>query len=74
MFLSSRVYNSNFLYTFAKRIREMKENNKIGFKAKLNDKQEKELVAFLNNREGDIIYIGSSRKIIDLMKEKNITT
>ena len=34
------------------------ENNRTEFKAELNDKLEKEVVAFLNNREGGILYIG----------------
>lgn len=34
------------------------ENNRTEFKAELNDKLEKEIVAFLNNREGGILYIG----------------
>ena len=34
------------------------ENNRIEFKEELNDKLEKEIVAFLNNREGGILYIG----------------
>ena len=36
----------------------MQENNRTEFKAVLNDKLEKEIVAFLNNREGGILYIG----------------
>lgn len=34
------------------------ESNRIEFKAELNDKLEKEVVAFLNNKEGGILYIG----------------
>lgn len=34
------------------------ENNHIEFKAELNDKLEKEVVAFLNSNEGGVIYIG----------------
>lgn len=34
------------------------ESNRIEFKAELNDKLEKEIVAFLNNQEGGILYIG----------------
>lgn len=34
------------------------ENNRTEFKAELNDKLEKEIVAFLNNREGGVLYIG----------------
>lgn len=34
------------------------ESNRIEFKSVLNDKMEKEIVAFLNNREGGILYIG----------------
>lgn len=36
----------------------LNENNRTEFKAELNDKLEKEVVAFLNNREGGILYIG----------------
>lgn len=36
----------------------LQENNRTEFKAELNDKLEKEVVAFLNNREGGILYIG----------------
>lgn len=34
------------------------ESNRIEFKSILNDKMEKEVVAFLNNQEGGILYIG----------------
>ena len=34
------------------------ESNRIEFKAELNDKLEKEIVAFLNNQEGGTLYIG----------------
>lgn len=34
------------------------ESNRIKLKSSLNDKLEKEIVAFLNNREGGILYIG----------------
>lgn len=34
------------------------ENNHIEFNAELNDKLEKEVVAFLNSNEGGVIYIG----------------
>ncbi len=34
------------------------ESNRVEFKSELNDKLEKEIVAFLNNREGGILYIG----------------
>ena len=34
------------------------KNNHIEFKAELNDKLEKEVVAFLNSNEGGVIYIG----------------
>lgn len=34
------------------------ENNRTEFKSELNDKLEKEVVSFLNNREGGILYIG----------------
>ncbi len=36
----------------------IQESNRIEFKRELNDKLEKEVVAFLNNREGGILYIG----------------
>ena len=36
----------------------LQENNRIEFKTALNDKLEKEIVAFLNNREGGVLYIG----------------
>ena len=36
----------------------LQENNRIEFKTTLNDKLEKEIVAFLNNREGGVLYIG----------------
>ena len=38
------------------------ESNRIELKADLNDKLEKEIVAFLNNREGGILYIGIDDK------------
>ena len=34
------------------------ENNRTEFKAELNDKLEKEVVAFLNNKAGGMLYIG----------------
>ena len=36
----------------------MKENNRTEFKSKLTDRLEREVVAFLNYREGGVIYIG----------------
>ena len=36
----------------------LQENNRTEFKSELNDKLEKEVVAFLNNREGGVPYIG----------------
>ena len=36
----------------------LQESSRIEFKATLNDKLEKEIVAFLNNREGGVLYIG----------------
>ena len=36
----------------------MTETNRIEFKQKLNDDLEKEVVAFLNYREGGVLYIG----------------
>ncbi|MDY0217615.1 MAG: ATP-binding protein [Bacteroidales bacterium] len=38
----------------------MQESNRIEFKRELTDNLEKEVVAFLNYREGGIIYIGIS--------------
>ena len=38
------------------------ESNRIELKATLNDKLEKEIVAFLNNRVGGILYIGIDDK------------
>ena len=36
----------------------LQESNRIEFKSVLNDKMEKEIVAFLNNQEGGVLYIG----------------
>lgn len=36
----------------------MIENSRIEFKSVLNNKLEKEVVGFLNNQEGGVIYIG----------------
>lgn len=36
----------------------IQESNCVEFKSVLNDKMEKEVVAFLNNQEGGILYIG----------------
>lgn len=36
----------------------LQESNRVEFKATLNDKLEKEIVAFLNNHEGGVLYIG----------------
>ena len=36
----------------------LQESNRIEFKSILNEKLEKEVVAFLNNQEGGILYIG----------------
>lgn len=36
----------------------LQESNRIEFKSTLNEKLEKEIVAFLNNQEGGILYIG----------------
>ena len=36
----------------------LQESNRVEFKTTLNDKLEKEIVAFLNNHEGGVIYIG----------------
>ena len=35
----------------------MQESNRIEFKAVLNDKLEKEIVAFLNNHEGGVLIL-----------------
>ena len=40
----------------------MTETNRIEFKAKLTDDLEKEVVAFLNYREGGVLYIGLDDK------------
>lgn len=36
----------------------LQESNRVEFKTTLNDKLEKEIVAFLNNHEGGVLYIG----------------
>ena len=36
----------------------MNESNRIELKRELNDGLEKEIVAFLNSREGGILYLG----------------
>lgn len=36
----------------------MLENDRVEFKSEINDKLEKELVAFFNNQKGGILYIG----------------
>lgn len=36
----------------------IQESHRVEFKSILNDKMEKEVVAFLNNQEGGILYIG----------------
>lgn len=38
----------------------LQESNRIELKEKLNEKLEKEICAFLNNREGGALYIGIS--------------
>lgn len=38
------------------------ESSRVEFKVTLNDKLEKEIVAFLNNREGGVLYIGIDDK------------
>ena len=40
----------------------MQESNRIEFKRKLTKSLEKEVVAFLNYKEGGIIYIGIDDK------------
>ncbi|MCM1538223.1 MAG: ATP-binding protein [bacterium] len=40
----------------------LRESNRIELKVMLNDKMEKEIVAFLNNREGGVLYIGVDDK------------
>lgn len=42
----------------------LQENSRTEFKSELNDKLEKEVVAFLNNKEGGILYIGLDRKSV----------
>lgn len=46
------------MYIYEEGFIMLQENNRTEFKAELNDKLEKEVVAFLNNREGGILYIG----------------
>lgn len=36
----------------------LQESNRMEFKSTLNEKLEKEIVAFLNNQEDGILYIG----------------
>ena len=36
----------------------LQESNRVELKENLNDKLEKEIVAFLNNHEGGVLYIG----------------
>ena len=36
----------------------LQESNRVELKEKLNEKLEKEICAFLNNREGGVLYIG----------------
>lgn len=36
----------------------LQESNRVEFKTTLNDKLEKKIVAFLNNHEGGVLYIG----------------
>ena len=38
------------------------ENNRIEYKGELNEDFEQEVVAFLNYKEGGIIYIGINKK------------
>jgi len=38
--------------------RKMPESNHIEYKLKLSDSLEKEVVAFLNYREGGVLYVG----------------
>lgn len=40
----------------------LQESNRVEFKATLNEKLEKEIVAFLNNQEGGSLYIGIDDK------------
>ena len=44
----------------------LQESNRIELKVDLNDKLEKEVVAFLNNREGGILYIELMTREIQL--------
>lgn len=53
------IYNT-FLDIVRKGVIMLQESNKVEFKVELNDKMEKEVVAFLNNHEGGILYIGIS--------------
>lgn len=43
----------------------MKESNRIEFKRQLSDDLEKEVVAFLNYREGGNLYIGIDGKGVE---------
>lgn len=36
----------------------LQESNRVELKEKLNEKLEREICAFLNNREGGVLYIG----------------
>jgi len=47
------ISRANFLPT-----QNMNESNRIEFKRTLNDKLEREVVGFLNYREGGVMYIG----------------
>lgn len=40
----------------------IRESSRVELKQVLNDKLEKEIVAFLNNREGGVLYIGVDDK------------
>ena len=37
----------------------LQESNRVELKEKFNEKLEREICAFLNNREGGVLYIGA---------------
>ena len=53
---------SNYKYICGVKIFFMSETNRIEYKRELSDGLEKEVVAFLNYREGGIIYIGIDKE------------
>lgn len=60
--LSRILFCSNMLKVYKSKQKGgqsmLQESNRIEFKVELNDKLEKEVVAFLNNKEGGILYVG----------------